>query len=280
MPSSIAARVAMSNAALTWAFHLPIVGARKSILVALAEHADENGLCWPSAARIALFAGVTERAVRMTLPQLEGIGVVKIERSAGRTTSRYMLNLSATVNSVPGSGAPTMNSVPGSTLNVVPLYPEAASRLTHPTRNPVPPTRKQLPPNPYEPPKEIKKKENTPTPKSALGTDEDPGFVAFWSNYPRKDKKGYARKAWISALQKAPAETILSGLSRHQFNENPRYIPHPTTWLNGECWLQASDDDGIDPVLRAAGVTQADLDLHLGCSPAHTPFQTRSLQCL
>ena len=51
----------MSVKALTWSFTLPLRDmAAKAALNALADHADENGLCWPSIARVALFAGCGE----------------------------------------------------------------------------------------------------------------------------------------------------------------------------------------------------------------------------
>lgn len=111
------------------------------------------------------------------------------------------------------------------------------------------------------------RKESTPKPPNgALGraSDDDPEFSAFWAIYPRKDDKGHARKAWISAIRKAAATAIIAGCRGYQFSESPRFVPLPATWLNGERWLQAADDDGLDPVLRASGVTQAMLDEHFG----------------
>lgn len=82
----------MSNAALTWAFPLPITGPKKAVLIALSEHADDQGGCWPSVARIVLFSGVSERTVRTSLADLETIGLLRIDRSkGGRTPNRYWL---------------------------------------------------------------------------------------------------------------------------------------------------------------------------------------------
>lgn len=87
---------------------------------------------------------------------------------------------------------------------------------------------------------------------------EDPAFITFWVNYPRRDDKGHARSAWVRALKKADAETIIAGLREYRFNPDPRFIPMPATWLNGERW-DIDPSDGIDPVLRAAGLTAGDL---------------------
>ena len=65
-------------------------------------------------------------------------------------------------------------------------------------------------------------------------------FDEFWSLYPRKVGKGQARKAWSGALRKASAGEIILGVRRaaEAFSVNdPRYIPYPATWLNGERWL-------------------------------------------
>lgn len=71
-------------------------------------------------------------------------------------------------------------------------------------------------------------------------------FDAFWSVYPRRVAKGHARKAFDKACKLAPAEQIISAAAK--FSEvsadtDKQYIPHPTTWLNGERW-----DDDLDDV--------------------------------
>jgi hypothetical protein len=109
-----------------------------------------------------------------------------------------------------------------------------------------------------------KEKEDSPPkpPKREVrGTDMDPDFCRFWDIYPRKDGKGAARAAWRAALKKADPETIITGCVAYQFNLDRKYIPHPSTWLNGERWLQAKEDDHFDPVLRAAGLIPEDFAL-------------------
>jgi hypothetical protein len=64
-------------------------------------------------------------------------------------------------------------------------------------------------------------------------------FDAFWSVYPRKEKKGEAIKAWPGAVKKATVELIVSGAERYRDdpNRDPAYTQHPATWLRAECWL-------------------------------------------
>ncbi len=76
----------------------------------------------------------------------------------------------------------------------------------------------------------------SPSP-SRLGRDEQ--FDAFWQVYPRKVGKGAARKAWAKATTACPAADIIAAAERfaaQRAGQNPKYTPHPTTWLNGERW--------------------------------------------
>jgi hypothetical protein len=85
----------------------------------------------------------------------------------------------------------------------------------------------------------------------ARANDEDPDFLEFWQRYPRPAGKGAARKAWAAALAKAAPGQILAALDRAAWNPDPRYIPHPATWLNQERWTDAAPRD---PVLSALGL--------------------------
>lgn len=112
----------------------------------------------------------------------------------------------------------------------------------------------------------------------APGSDSDPDFVAFWEAYPRKDDKGHARNAWKTAICSAKPAEIVAGCRGYRFDPNPKYQPLPATWLRGERWLQAADSDGMDPVLKAAGVTQAMLDEYLGTANDAPIFKGKLIQ--
>jgi hypothetical protein len=66
----------------------------------------------------------------------------------------------------------------------------------------------------------------------------------FWKPYPRKIGKDAARKAWKAALKRAPPETILAGLAAYRWPEDPQFIPHPSTWLNGGRWADEQPANG------------------------------------
>jgi hypothetical protein len=84
----------VSNRALNWAFDVPLTGARKGVLIALANRANDAGECWPSLAGIALHAGTSERGAQKALRDLEQAGLIRTEQATGRK-SRYTLAIGA-----------------------------------------------------------------------------------------------------------------------------------------------------------------------------------------
>lgn len=83
---------------------------------------------------------------------------------------------------------------------------------------------------------------------------EDPYFWLFWQMYPRKIDKDRARRAWKKlSPARAMANAILEGLQSwkkcDQWQEE-RFIPHPTTWLNGRRW------EATPPASRSAAAPE------------------------
>ena len=74
-------------------------------------------------------------------------------------------------------------------------------------------------------------------------------FETFWSNYPKKADKRKCKQKFLK-LDKLLLPSILSALAKqvssHQWQDT-KYIPHPSTWLNGERW-----DDEVAPVVHDA----------------------------
>ena len=84
-------------------------------------------------------------------------------------------------------------------------------------------------------------------------------FEKFWNSYPIKIGKGSAFKAWLKALKKADAETIVTGALRYAKDPNreAEFTAHPSTWLNGERWLDSDLPEkrariGSKPLLPSA----------------------------
>jgi hypothetical protein len=70
-------------------------------------------------------------------------------------------------------------------------------------------------------------------------------FELFWSACPRKINKAKAREAFGRALKKTTLDAMLSALEWQRELESwqerdadgvLRYVPHPSSWLNGERW--------------------------------------------
>ncbi len=79
------------------------------------------------------------------------------------------------------------------------------------------------------------------------------GFETFWTSYPRKVGKGLARKVWSKIkpdglmlgemLVALEAQKETTGWKA----ESGIYIPHPSTWLNGERWLDETQKQKAPP---------------------------------
>ena len=82
-----------------------------------------------------------------------------------------------------------------------------------------------------------------PTKPKRVAAD-DPGFKAFWADYPRKVGKIPAAKWWESRWPNdQELMSILEGLDTWVEHWQARgteiqYIPHPVTWLRAERWTE------------------------------------------
>lgn len=65
-------------------------------------------------------------------------------------------------------------------------------------------------------------------------------FEVFWRDYPRKDGKKYALKCYERAVKKRGAQRIIDGLTawnRVRKECDLKFIPHASTWLNQERFM-------------------------------------------
>lgn len=82
-------------------------------------------------------------------------------------------------------------------------------------------------------------------------TVADAAFDTFWAAYPKKVGKGQAVKAWKSAAKRADTATILTGLKAacatwRAARTEAKFIPNPTTWLNGDRWADEIDTPAVE----------------------------------
>lgn len=75
----------MSIQAVQWAFSLELPPTSKYVLVAVADHADETGRCWPSPSHIVAKTGLSERSVRYALRGLKAAKIIIEGASRGRS---------------------------------------------------------------------------------------------------------------------------------------------------------------------------------------------------
>ncbi|AHC85680.1 hypothetical protein X969_08140 [Pseudomonas monteilii SB3078] len=76
----------MSTILMTACWPLEMSAAQKSVLISLADNANDDGVCWPSIARICERTCLKERAVRNAIRWLESVGLLVAKERAGRST--------------------------------------------------------------------------------------------------------------------------------------------------------------------------------------------------
>lgn len=92
-------------------------------------------------------------------------------------------------------------------------------------------------------------------------------FDEFWGIYPRRHAKIAAKAVWARKNLDVVSDVIVTGLKRQLanggFSDDPKFIPHPSTWLNQERWVdetasnrQPAPTDALGrPVFRVMGKT-------------------------
>ena len=70
---------------------------------------------------------------------------------------------------------------------------------------------------------------------------ESISFDIFWNVYPIKVGKATAMRSWLKAIKRGTAEVIIEGAKRYAEdpNRDPAFTAHPSTWLNGDRWLDS-----------------------------------------
>ena len=218
----------MSHKATHWAWTVKdISSSEKLILLALADrHNTDTGDCFPSLDRIAEDTCSSRNTVRRATQTLEDKGLIKrelITDMSGRTLGyRYHLVMGGS-NLIPSRYQDDIKAISegcqSGTGEGATVVRGGSHGGTHEGAMVVP-----------KPVKETGK-ENHNSRSAPLA-----GFDDFWKVYPRKVAKGSAVKAWRSAIKKAPPDEITSAAGKYKWPDDPKFIPHPATWLNAERW--------------------------------------------
>ena len=99
--------------------------------------------------------------------------------------------------------------------------------------------------------------ETSPERESPSAADVKNAFEEWWPHYPKRVSKGAARKAYARIIKSklATVEQLKLGAMRYAVNvtgHDPKFIKHPATWLNGECWLDEPDKQPAPTDARSA----------------------------
>ena len=195
----------MSIRLMSAAWSADICATDKIVLLALADHANDEGRCWPGVGSIKDKCGLSQRGVQNAIKRLCEAGhLSRIERSG--TTALYRVHPRTTCT--PAGDAPPQE-----------VHPTPAPRAPKPSRTI----------NPSEPTVLQEKARARESVKSKIG------FAEFWAAYPRRTGKLAAEKAFAMAIKRGTtADHIVEAATRYAANppDDPQFIPHPATWLN------------------------------------------------
>jgi len=198
----------MSIEAINWALNLEHNNStHKVILIGLSNHADpDGGSCYPSMVRLMKYTGLTKTTIIRAVKQMEELGIISAIHTKGKLT-QYHLN----IGTEPVSESDRYSSDTGITA-----IPELVTLTTQTGI--------------------------TAIPKPSITINEPSiydQFEEFWYAYPRKVGKRKAEAEWKRAIKRATPDLILHSLQVHATawaSIEPKFIPHPTTWLTRDGW--------------------------------------------
>ncbi len=192
----------------------------KLLLMALAQHADEEGRCFPSHRLLAEKTGMSKRTILRAFQSLEDAGhlsrTARARPNGSRSSDLIVLHLGGDRES---PGVVTESQGGGD---------------------------RESPPTTFEPIKEQIKQTKA---RDLFEGEADSAFESFWSAYPKKKAKPRAMKAFLPAIRKTDLQTMLAALERAKVSDqwtrnDGKFVPHPSTWLNDEGW---NDAESVEP---------------------------------
>jgi len=225
----------MSYPAMAWARTIKTGSAtNKSVLLAVANYANEDGVCWPSQERLAEDTELSRRSIVRALDDLEAAGHITRERrhrsDGSRKTDLITLRLCDTK-------APSKNTqsdtapIQGDTVSKPKCHNVTAEPFIEPTIEP-----------------------------SSISSDDE--FEEFWAAYPKRpnNPKKPAKLKYMAARKRGvPHDVIMAGVNAYaqiRANEDPKFTKLAETWLNKECWQDDYTLDGgtsrPEPQMEAA----------------------------
>lgn len=193
----------MSIRLMTWVWaQSPYSGQRLLLHLALADFANDDGVCFPSHGTLAKKARCSQGWVAQTIALMQRDGLIEVIEKAGNgrgKVGRYRLLKGHTESDYSQSLPHTLTT------------DRSHSDASHSSL--------------------LNRQESS----------HSEAFEKLWKQYPRKTAKGAARRAFDRLMQTkdAPAlDTLLKAVDRYKATVTEiRYCAHLSTWLNGERWL-------------------------------------------
>ena len=209
----------MSIKAISWAFQQRLDDpTAKLVLIGIADKYNEDrGYAWPSVAALAEMADCTERTVSRKLAFLEEAKLIATIRHPTRT-NRYFLPHMTSCRDDTGVGSDRTSDVCSDRTSDVSRTIENDSEQ-----------------------KDSIKSASEQFHAAATKQQIKDGFDRFWKAVPRKVGKKGANVAYRAALKTVDAEELIAGMEKYakkmaSERTEPRFICHPTTWLQQGRW--------------------------------------------
>ncbi len=249
----------MSFAAFGWAQEVPgIPAAVRLLLIALAEGANDCGVCWPACARLRAKANCADpRELRRRLAKLRDAGLLERHnhfRSDGsQTSSTYRVVLphvepcASCLDVLAGrSGRETLKAA--HPARGKPLPPREGIQFPRGEGSGIPP---------LKPLEEAPEKDEQTSSRVKPSKVQVPGFAEFYEAYPKHQAKGEAERAW--GQMKPPLDEVLAAIRWQRETgclQERQYTPLPASWLRAKRWLDekaSTNGDApppVDPLAR------------------------------
>ena len=207
--------------------------ATKVVLYWIADHHNsETGDCFPSINRLATLCEMSRRSVETHITALEDQGLLKrisqYRDTGGKTANSYLLELTGTLENLDDAQNLRMGSeksAHGDTQNL---------RMNNLVRNNL---------------------GNNNTYKTISEFDK------WWDKYPRKVEKYKAATLFSKIMNEVEFDTLIEATEKFAEavkDKEKKFIPHPTTWLNGRRWndpIEAPQENNMKKALEELGLS-------------------------
>ena len=274
----------MSVRAMTWAWEQDLKAGTKLVLVALADHADGSGVCWPGHDLIAEKCGMSRATVVEHIRLLEEAGLVRSEktRSGGRAGfTRYFLNLDSEPENE-GSNVKKSNvgksNVGKSNVGISPVPMSGFPISIKEEPKAIEPTTPPKAPQGGQCAIELEAVESADLARESV---ERWFEVEFWPAYPKRVDKQEALaellrlKPTAALLQEIAAGLALRKRAEQYAKAKREFFPHwkaPHRWLRKRCWRDEFE------VPRETSGPSADRRCRV-CGKASTLSDARGFYC-